>query len=91
MERARLESASAEVPRFYFHLYDNLDVLDDEGIELPDLEAARAHAVRCARVTFAETAKDEGRVVLHHRIDIADEERAVLETVRFGDAVRVEE
>ena len=79
------------MPRFYFHLYDNLDVLDDEGIELPDLEAARAHAVRCARVTFAETAKDEGRVVLHHRIDIADEERAVLETVPFGDAVRAEE
>jgi hypothetical protein len=29
--------------------------------------------------------------VLHHRIDIADEEGAVLEAVRFGDAVRVEE
>ena len=79
------------MPRFYFHLYDNLDVLDDEGIELPDLEAARSHAVRCARVTFAETVKDEGRVVLHHRIDIADEEGAVFEAVRFGDAVRVEE
>jgi len=79
------------VPRFCFHLYDDLDVLDDEGIELPDLEAARAHAVRCARVTFAETAKDEGRVALHHRIDIADGQGAVLETVPFGDAVRVEE
>ena len=79
------------MPWFYFHLYDNLDVLDDEGIELPDLEAARARAVRCARVTFAETAKDEGRVVLHHRIDIADEQGDVLETVQFGDAVRVEE
>jgi hypothetical protein len=79
------------VPRFYFHLYDALDVLDEEGIDLPDLEAARAHAVRCDRVTFAETAKDEGRVVLHHRIDIADKQGAVLETVRFGDAVRVEE
>lgn len=29
--------------------------------------------------------------MLHHRIDIADEQGAVLETVRFGDAVRVEE
>ena len=79
------------MPRFYFHLYDNLAVLDDEGVELPDLEAAWSHAVRCARVTFAETAKDEGRVVLHHRIDIADEQGAVLETVQFGDAVTVEE
>lgn len=79
------------MPRFYFHLYDNFDALDGEGIELPDLEAARAHAVRCVRVTFAETAKDDGRVVLHHRIDIADEQGVVLETVRFGEAVRVEE
>ena len=79
------------VPRFYFHLYDDVDILDDEGNELPDLETARSHAVRCARVTFAENAKDEGRVVLHHRIDIADEQGAVLERVRFGDAVKVEE
>jgi hypothetical protein len=79
------------VPRFYFQLHDDFDVIDEEGLQLPDLEAARAHAVRCVRVTFAETAKDEGRVVLHHRIDIADEQGAVLETVRFRDAVSVEE
>jgi hypothetical protein len=86
-----LANASADVPRFYFHLHDDLDAVDEEGLQLPDLRAARAHAVRCVRVTFAETAKDEGRVVLHHRIDIADEQGAVLETVRFRDAVRVEE
>jgi hypothetical protein len=60
------------VPRFYFHLHNDVDVPDDEGVELADLEAARVHAVRCARFTFAEVAKDEGRVVLHHRIDIED-------------------
>jgi len=79
------------VPRFYFHLYNDVEVPDDEGLELPDLEAARAHAVRCARVTFAEVAKDEGRVVLHHRIDIENEERSVLATVHFRDAVKVQE
>jgi hypothetical protein len=79
------------VRRFYFHLYNDIDVPDDEGVELADLEAARAHAVRCARVTFAQTAKDEGRVVLHHRIDIEDERGAVLDTVHFRDAVKVED
>jgi hypothetical protein len=78
------------VPRFYFHLHNDIDVPDEEGVELADLEAARAHAVRCARVTFAEMAKDEGRVVLHHRIDIEDERGAVLDTVHFRDAVKVE-
>jgi len=82
---------SPVVPRFYFHLYNDIDVSDDEGVELPHWDAARAHAVRLARFTFAETAKDEGRVVLHHRIDIEDEKGSVLGTVRFRDAVRVED
>ena len=79
------------MPRFYFHLHNDIDALDDEGVELPDLTSARAHAVRQARVTFSETAKDEGRVVLHHRIDIADGQGSVLGTVHFGEAVKVEE
>jgi uncharacterized protein DUF6894 len=78
------------VPRFYFHLHNDIDVPDDEGVELPNLEAARAHAVRCARFTFAETAKSHGHVVLHHRIDIEDERQSVLDTVHFGEAVKVE-
>lgn len=78
------------VPRFHFHLHNDLDVPDEEGVELPDLEAARAYAVRCARVTFAEMAKDEGRVVLHHSIDIEDERGRVVNTVHFRDAVKVE-
>jgi hypothetical protein len=77
------------VPRFFFHLHNDLDCADEEGVELPNLEAARAHAVRQVRVTFAETAKDIGRVVLHHRIDIEDAGGAVLATVHFGDAVQV--
>ena len=51
----------------------------------------REHAIRQARVTFAETAKDEGRVVLHHRIDIEDDKGSVLGTVRFRDAVKIED
>ena len=79
------------MPRFYFHLYNDIDAADDEGVDFPDLASARADAVRQARVTFAETAKDEGRVVLHHRIDIEDEHGRVLGTVYFRDAVKVED
>jgi hypothetical protein len=79
------------MPRFYFHLHNDLDCSDEEGFELPDLEAARAHALEQARVTFAETAKDHGRVVLHHRIDIEDRSGVVLDTVYFRDAVSVED
>ena len=79
------------VPRFYFHLHNDMDVPDDEGVELADLEAARAYAIRQARDTFGQVAKDEGRVVLHHRIDIEDEHGQVLASVRFSDAVRIED
>jgi hypothetical protein len=79
------------VPRFYFHLHNHVDLPDGEGVELPDLEAALAHAVSLVRFTFGETAKDEGRVVLHHRIDVEDEQGSVLGTVHFRDAVRVED
>jgi hypothetical protein len=78
------------VPRFYFHLHNSMDVPDDEGADLPSLDFARAHCLRLVRVTFAETAKSEGRIVLHHRIDIENEQGRVLDTVHFGDAVRVE-
>lgn len=76
------------MPRFYFHLHNDVDVSDKGGQEMPDLTAARAHAVRMARFEIAEAAK-LGRIVLSHRIDVEDEDGSVLATVRFGDAVQV--
>jgi hypothetical protein len=78
------------MPRFYFHLLNDIDAPDEEGKELPDLEAARAHARHCARVTIAETIKDQGRFNLDHHIDIESENGQVLDTVWFRDVVTVE-
>jgi hypothetical protein len=78
------------VPRFYFHLLNDVDAPDEEGKELPDLEAAREHARRCGRVTIAESIKDQGRFNLDHRIDIENERGEVLDTVLFRDVVQVE-
>jgi hypothetical protein len=78
------------VPQFYFHLYNDMDVPDDEGEDLPDLHAARAYADRQARALVGESAKQEGRIVLWHRIDIEDEQGAVLDVVHFRDVVQVE-
>lgn len=76
--------------RFYFHLHNDLDVADREGQELAHLEAAREWARCQARALFGHLAKEQGRVVLNHRIDIEDKNGTVLDTVRFGDAVKVE-
>jgi hypothetical protein len=67
-----------------------MDVPDDEGKDLPDFDAAMAHARKLARLEVSEMVKEEGRVVLHHRIEIEDEQRAVLGTVHFRDVVEVE-
>lgn len=33
------------MPRFYFHLRNEQSITDTDGTELPDIEAARAHAL----------------------------------------------
>jgi len=34
---------------YFFDLHNDVDALDDEGVELPDLEAAKAHGLREVR------------------------------------------
>lgn len=63
--------------------------MDEEGLELADLEAAHANGIKEAREMMVETVA-EGRINLSHRIDIADESGAVLDSVTFAEAVTVE-
>ena len=77
------------MPRFFLHLHDDVDAPDPEGKELPDLEAAIAEATKDARLLMCDTLK-EGRIVLHHRIDIENGGGEVLATLQFRDAVTIE-
>jgi len=76
--------------RVYFHLIDDTDVPDQEGVEVADLGEARAHAIQQARGLIGEQLKIDGRIVLSHRIDIEDGDGAVLDTLYFRDMVRIE-
>jgi hypothetical protein len=79
----------AAVQRFYFHLYDDVISMDEEGTELPSLQAARERAIENARaLACAEVL--EGNLNLKHRIDIADEDGDVVATVHFRDVVELE-
>jgi hypothetical protein len=78
------------MPRYYFHLHNDLDVPDEEGVELTDVDAAREYAERNAVFTMAETLKESGRLNLRHYVDIQDEQGKVLATVRFRDVVSIE-
>ena len=78
------------MPRFFFHLYNDIISTDEEGRELPDLEAARTAAVQEVRSVMTEDVL-KGKVTLSHRIVVADENGCVVATVRFADAVEVED
>lgn len=77
--------------RYFFHLHNDIEAEDPEGVELPDLAAARKWAMRSARDLAAASLVEHGRIVRSHRIDVADQSGAVVLTVRFGDVVAVED
>jgi hypothetical protein len=75
--------------RFYLHLHNDVNVTDPEGRDFPDLNAARRWTRDQARLLVGQVAKDEGRIVLHHRIDIENEDGEVLDSIPFADAVKI--
>ena len=78
------------MPRYYFHVYNDDVTLDDEGAELADERAARAHAIKEARVLAAETVR-HGHLTPDDRIEIVDADQNPVGTVRFGEAVEIRE
>lgn len=78
------------MPRFFFHLHDDVTAFDEEGKELPDLEAARAHAMVEALQLSCVSILENSRINLHHRVEVADDRGKVVAVVEFGDVVTVE-
>lgn len=78
------------MPRYFFCLHNDLVVDDHEGAELPDDQAARDYAIRNIRDLMCESV-GEGRLNLSHHIDVGDESGTKLFTVKFGDAIQVEQ
>jgi hypothetical protein len=77
------------VPRFFFHVFDDAVLVDDEGIELADAEAARGTALAGARSMICDQVK-AGRLTLHHRVEVEDEGGVPVWTLTFGEAVTIE-
>ena len=78
------------MPRYFFHLYDDLIAHDDEGVELPNIAAARLNALIGARDIIAQQVK-RGYFMLSHWIEVVDERGEPVMTVTFREAVDVKE
>jgi hypothetical protein len=69
------------MPRYFFNIRDGYDVdEDDEGVELPDIEAARAEAIATVKELRDELGSDVGTIEL----EITDEAGRRVLTVPFS-------
>jgi hypothetical protein len=76
------------MPRFYFHLHNSIESVDEEGAVLPDMQAARQEAIRNARDIIANEIRYSGQIHLSHWLEI-EGECGRKTPVRFGDCVGV--
>ena len=78
------------MPRFHLHLQDGERLCDEHGMVFDGLDAAREEAVRAARDMMCDQVR-RGYLSLRDRIEITDEAGRELLTLRFREAVRLEE
>ena len=76
------------VSRFFFHVFDAIVAMDEEGELADDLQAARTIAFKGARELLCEQIS-QGYLNLDNYIVIADQSGHELARVRFGEALAV--
>ena len=78
------------MPKHYFHLRDGTDeLLDHEGIELPDQQAVERHVLNCARDVMSNELRSDGLVDLRYRIDAELPGGEIVYSLAFTDAVEI--
>jgi hypothetical protein len=76
------------MPRYFFHVYNHEIVMDEEGLDLPDLDAAREIALDSARDLVCDSVH-QGHLNLDHRIEVVDESGATVIVLTFRDAFTI--
>lgn len=77
------------MPRFYFHLFNDAIVKDEEGAELPDIQSARDRAIEAARSLIGSYIIDGERVHLMHHIDVTDDNGRQVLSIPFKEVVDI--
>jgi hypothetical protein len=77
------------MPRFFFNIFEEAVAVDEVGVELPDVAAAREAAIEEARAAIGEGAR-RGRIDLSYRIEVEDEARRPVLMLPFSAAVEIE-
>ena len=78
------------MPRFFFNVYDDVIATDEDGLTLPNLDAARLQAIVEARALMADQVT-RGYLVRSHWIDVLDEGGSIVLHLPFGDAIDIKD
>jgi len=76
------------MPLYHFHVRNSEHTDDEEGTELPDLAAARQHALEGARDLVCSDIK-KGWLNLDHYIEVTDDTGALLFRLTFREAFEI--
>ena len=77
------------MPRYFFHVRNGIgDAEDEEGRELPSVEAARREAIKGVRSIISDEVK-QGLIDLRGEITVTDEDGAALIRLGFEEAVEL--
>jgi hypothetical protein len=77
------------MPHYHLNLYNDVDVVDEEGSEFADLAAAEAAAARSARELMAEHVTSGLPLDLNHRVEVVTGDGTVVSVLRFGDLITI--
>lgn len=73
--------------RFFFDLHNDIDSIDDEGVDLPSPMAAHERGVLEAREMAKASISEHGHIDLRHFIQIRNEEREIIGRIAFEEAI----
>ena len=81
----------ANMPRFFFDLWDRVGGLDqdDVGLDLPDFEAAYLEA-HCAAIDLWAEARREGQKPTYERFEVRDASNRTVLELPFSEAVGID-
>lgn len=72
------------MPRYFFHVMDGKALIDEEGVDLPDINAARKQAIRTAGEILAD-GEASGHLMAEFpwQMTVVDDERRTVFTLAF--------
>ncbi len=77
------------MPRYHFHVYDSFGLVEDEeGRELPSVDAVRREALKGVRSILSDELK-QGRLDLRGRVEVKDGDGSIVLTLHFREAVEL--